>query len=174
MEESGAARRHLRGQPPLPEDLLDSETHYREFLRKSTGTVCGRVVMPDGKPLGDAVVELLRVRVESLPPATLGRHSDTDNPKDDGSFCVKGTSPGKYLLDALDNDLPANTRWMGYYPGTTKRSEATLIQLNGGDKISDLRLPVQKQGLYTVKVRVVGLARALPWKNIGLLARRSR
>ena len=60
VEESGAALRHLRGEPPLPEDLLDSETRYREFLRKSTGTVCGRVIMPDGKPLGDAVVAARR------------------------------------------------------------------------------------------------------------------
>jgi hypothetical protein len=32
----------LRGEPPEPNDLLDPQTYFSKFLRKSTGTVCGR------------------------------------------------------------------------------------------------------------------------------------
>lgn len=135
VEESGAALRLLRGEPPLPEDFVDSGTRHREFLKKTMGSVCGRVIMPDGKPLGDAVVELLRVREEPLPAETLERHSDTDNSKEDGSFCVKGSSPGKYLLDALDNDLPDNTRWVGYYCGQSACAAGRVALNSSGTRL---------------------------------------
>src|SRR5260370_40071635 len=107
-----------------------------------------------------------QVRNEPLPPKT---ESDPDLSKPDGSFCVKYVFPGKYLLTAEDNDYDAGTRWMGYYPGVTKHSEAVPIDVKAGAKLANLGFPVQKQSLFTVRFRVVTPdSSPAPWENLGV------
>jgi len=152
LEQSGPELRFLRGEPPSADDLLDPSTYYKKYSPQWTGTVCGRVMMPDGNPLPEAMVAMSQVRDEPLPPEVA---SDLDLSGADGSFCVEGIRPGKYLLTAETYDFGAKTRWMGYYPGVIKHLEAVPLEVHGGDNLSDLHFTVQKQVLYKVVFRVV-------------------
>lgn len=166
LEEAGPALRLLRGDPPSADDLLDPQSYYRKYSSQWMGKVCGRLTKPDGRPLGKAQVEMSQVRDEPLPPKTA---SDPNLSKPDGSFCVAYISPGKYLLTAQDYDYHASFRWMGYYPGVTKHSEALPIEVKAGANLSDLQFTVQKQSLYTVRFRVVTSdGSPLPWRNLGV------
>ncbi len=166
LEQSGPELRFLRGEPPSADDLLDPSSYYKKYSPLWTGTVCGRVTKPDGNPLPEAMVDMSQVRDEPLPPNLA---SDPDLSEADGSFCVEGVRPGKYLLTAEAYDFNASTRWMGYYPGVIKHSEAVPLEVHGGDNLSGLHFTVQNQSLYTVRFRVVTPdGSPLPWKNIGV------
>jgi hypothetical protein len=166
VTQAGAALRLLRGEPPSADDLLDPQSYYKKYGPQWTTKVCGQVTKPDGSALGKAQVEMSQVRDEPLPPRTA---SDPNLSKPDGSFCIEGVSAGKYLLTAEDNDYDAGTRWIGYYPGVTKHSEATPIEVKAGVNLSDLQFRVQKQWLYTVRFRIVTSdGSPVPWKSLGV------
>jgi hypothetical protein len=164
--QAGAALRLLRGEPPSADDLLTPQAYYSKYAPQWTAKVCGRVNKPDGSPLGKASVEMSELRDGRLPPKTA---SDPNSSKPDGRFCIEGVFPGKYLLTAEENDYDAGTRWMGYYPGVTKHSEARAIEVRAGVNLSDLQFGVQKQPLYTVRFRVVTSdGRPVPWRNLAV------
>jgi len=152
VEHAGPALRLLRGEAPSDDDLLDPESYYKKFGSQWTGTACGRVSKPDGSPVDKASVEMTQVRDEPLPPMSA---SDPDLSKPDGSFCVQYITPGKYLLTAEKTDYDADIRWMGYYPGVAKHSEAVPIEVHAGDNLADLRFTVRRQSVYTVSFRIV-------------------
>jgi hypothetical protein len=152
LEEAGPALRFLRGEQPMPDDLLDVQSYYKKFNPQWNATVCGRVTKPDGTPLDRASVEMTQVRDEPLPPK---RASDPNLSKPDGSFCIPNISPGKYVLTAERGVYDDYFRWMGYYPGVRKNSEAVPIEIHPGDNLSNLKFAVIKEPLYTVKFRIV-------------------
>jgi hypothetical protein len=151
LEEAGPALRFLRGEPPTSDDLLDPQKYYEKFGAQQYGTACGRVTRPDGSPLGGASVDMTQVRDEPFPPKSA---SDPDMSKPNGSFCISGISPGKYVLTAETTDFDHDFRWMGYYPGATKRAEATLLEVKAGTKLRNLDFTVRKESLYTVSFRI--------------------
>jgi hypothetical protein len=58
---------------------------------------------------------------------------------------------------------------MGYFPGVTKHSEATLIEVRAGATLADLQFQVQKQPVYTVRFRLVTSdGSAVPWRGLGV------
>jgi len=152
LEEAGPALRFLRGEQPTPDDSLDAQTYYEKFHPRWTATACGRVSKPNGTPLDQASVEMTQVRDEPFPPK---RESDPNLSKTDGSFCIPNISPGKYVLTAERGVYDANFRWMGYYPGVRKNSEAVPIEIGAGDNLSNLKFVVIGEPLYTVKFRIV-------------------
>jgi hypothetical protein len=151
LEEAGPALRFLRGEPPTPDDLLDPRSYYEKFGAQQYGTACGRVTRLDGSPLGAASVDMTQVRDEPFPPKSA---SDPDMSKPDGSFCIPGISPGKYVLTAETMDFDHDLRWMGYYPGVSKRADATVIEVKAGAKLRNLDFAVRKEPLYTVSFRI--------------------
>jgi len=166
LEQAAAKVRFLRGELPAEDDLLTPEKYYAKYQPKWTGKVCGRVLKPDGNPLGKAMIHMSRIRDEALPLATV---SDPDLSKADGSFCVAMISPGKYLLTAEDYDYNANFRWMGYYPGVVKRSEAMPMEVKAGAELHGVAFQVQKQSLFTVRFLIKTTdGTAVPWKNLGI------
>jgi hypothetical protein len=166
LEEAGPALRLLRGDPPSADDLLDPETYYKRFSAQRVGRLCGRVTKPDGTPLRGASVDVSQLRDEPLPPKVA---SDPNLSKPDGTFCVTYISPGKYLLTAQVHDFDGGFRWIGYYPGVTKHSEAEPIEITAGGNLSDVRFTVQKQPVYTVRFRVVTEdGSPPPWRNLGV------
>jgi hypothetical protein len=166
LEQAAAKVRFLRGELPLEDDLLSPEKYYAKYQPKWTGKVCGRALRPDGSPLGKAMIDMSRIRDEALPLATV---SDPDLSKPDGSFCVAMISPGKYLLTAEEYDYDANFRWMGYYPGVARHSEAIPIEVKAGTALHGVEFRVQKQSLFTVRFRIkISDGSALPWKNLGI------
>ncbi|HEV2298749.1 MAG TPA: hypothetical protein VGR72_09560 [Candidatus Acidoferrales bacterium] len=152
LEQAGPLLGSLRGDPPTADDLLDPETYYKKYEPQWTEKVCGRVVKPGGVPLAGADVVMTQLREEPLPAMSA---SDPNLSKPDGTFCIEGISPGKYLLTAEDVDYDANTRWMGYYPGVPGHSEAKPIEVTEGTSVSGLNFRVQNQPVFTVRFRVV-------------------
>jgi len=166
VEEAGAAIRYLRGEPPNVDDLLDEREYRRKVLSQRTGKVCGRVAKANGRPLAGAMVNMSEEREPGLPLKTA---SDPNLSKPDGSFCVTGIFPGKYLLTAADYDFDRGIRWMGFYPGAASHAEATPIEVKAGDKLTGLRFAVRKQNLVRVHLRVVtsnGIP--IPWQRLGV------
>jgi hypothetical protein len=94
---------------------------------------------------------MTQVRDEPFPPKSA---SDPDMSKPDGSFCIPGISPGKYVLTAETMDFDHDLRWMGYYPGVSKRADATVIEVKAGAKLRNLDFAVRKEPLYTVSFRI--------------------
>jgi hypothetical protein len=101
--------------------------------------------------LGAASVDMTQVRDEPFPPKSA---SDPDMSKPDGSFCIPGISPGKYVLTAETTDFDHDFRWMGYYPGVSKNADATVIEVKAGAKLRNLDFTVRKEPLYTVSFRI--------------------
>jgi hypothetical protein len=150
LGEAGPALRYLRGEPPTPDDLLDLRSYYEKF-KQQYGSACGRVTRLDGSPVGGASVDMTQVRDEPFPPKLA---SDPDMSKPDGSFCIPGISPGKYVLTAETTDFDHDLRWMGYYPGVPKHADATVIEVKSGAKLQNLNFTVRKESLYTVSFRI--------------------
>jgi hypothetical protein len=165
LEYAGPALRYLRGEAPTPDDLLDQQAHFEKFAPQWTASACGRVTKPDGSPLAQPSVHLAQLRDEPF----IFPWSGPDIAKPDGTFCVHRMFPGKYLLTAEDKDYSAGFRWMGYYPGVAKRSEAVPVEIRGGDNLSNLQFTVSKQPLYTVSVRIVSTdGTPLPLEILGV------
>ncbi|HTP67906.1 MAG TPA: hypothetical protein VMJ35_03305 [Dongiaceae bacterium] len=165
-EQAGPALRFLRGEKPTADDLLEPEVYYEKVGSKSYGTACGRVTKTDGTPLNKGLVGMTQVRVEPFPPMVV---SDPDLSKPDGSFCIRSIRPGRYLLTAERPDYDTNSRWMGFYPGVTKHSDAVPIEVHAGDALSDLHFSVQKERVYTLRFRIVAPnERPLPLEKLGV------
>jgi hypothetical protein len=162
LEHAGPALRLLRGEPPAA-DLLDIKSYYEQLLPQLTGTVCGHISKPDGRPLGGAMVHLWQVRNEPFPSRTA---EDPDLSKPDGSFCINNAFPGRYLLTAEEYDFDAGTRVMGFYPGVMKHSQAVPVEVRAGTTVPDLQFTLFGEALYTVRIKVITAdGSPLPWKN---------
>jgi len=166
-DHSGPTIRFLRGEPPSADDLLDPHAYYAKMTPQWTGKACGRVTKSDGSPLAGAHVQFTEFRDQHLPAIAM---SDPDLSKPDGSFCVSGIEPGKYMLTAEGMDYHANARWVGYYPGVSVVAQASTLEVSTGDDLKDLNFTVEKQSVYTVTFRIVtadGTA-APPSKYLGV------
>lgn len=152
LEEAGPALRFLREEKPTSDDLMDVESYQAKFLPQWTGTACGHIAMLGDRPLDRASVEMTQIRDEPLPPK---QFADENGSKEDGSFCIRDISPGKYILTAERADYKAYYRWMGYYPGMRKRSEAIAIEIHAGDSLNDLQFATHREPLYTMRFRIV-------------------
>lgn len=152
LEQSGPAVRFLRGEPALADDLLDPAKYYWKYEPRWSAKICGRVTTPDGRALGKADVSVSLMRNEPLPLYSLG---DPNLSKRNGRFCIEPVPPGRYLLTAEKDDFDANTRWMGYYPAGGEPSGATPLAVKAGSNISDLKITVLRERLYTVRCRIL-------------------
>jgi hypothetical protein len=164
--DAGPALRLLRGEPPAREDLLDRGTYYRQVLSPQLGTVCGRVTTESGRPLRGVCIEMTQVRDDPFPPETA---DDPDCSKADGSFCVRGIPPGKYILTGEETDFDHDFRLMGYYPGVTQPDRATVLQIGPSVRLDHMNFVIRKQPLYTVSFTIVASDGShLPLDNIGI------
>jgi hypothetical protein len=160
LSRSMAAVRLLRGEPPAAEDLLDART----VMERWTGTVCGKVVRPDGQPLSHAMVFLSKARKDGFPPLTV---TDPDLSRSDGSFCIQTIFPGNYLLRAEYTDFDASARWAGFFPNGFRREEAAPVNVVAGKTTSDLKLTVERESLFNIDIQVVAADRSpLPLKGV--------
>ena len=166
LAHADSALRVLRREQPTPDDLLDGETYYKKFGPLWTGSVCGRLTKADGTPLGQAWVDMTRVRDE---PFTMNTTADSDQSKADGSFCIRYVRPGKYLLTAERLDVKDYIRWAAYYPGVAKRSQARVIEVQAGEDIADLHLGLDKVRVHTVLFHIVATdGSPLPLEKLGV------
>jgi hypothetical protein len=151
MEDAGAELRFLRGEAPTADDLMDRYAYYLKYQPQRTGTICGRVSKADGSPFAKAQVDVTQIREESLFPRTA---SDPALSKPDGSFCIRGIYPGRYVLTAETLDYDHDLRWMAYYPGVALRSEATVLEVKAGDNLKGMNFKASQVSVYTVSFRI--------------------
>jgi hypothetical protein len=166
-EEAGPALRLLRGEAPTSDDLLDRQSYYEKVQPKLKATACGRVTREDGTPAGKISVDMTQVRDEPFPPKSA---SDPNLSKPDGTFCISGISPGRYVLTADTLDFHHDLRWMGYYPGVTQRADAKILEIAAGANLRDLNFSIRKQRVYTVSFRIVATdGSRLPLDDLGVI-----
>ncbi len=149
-DDAGVDLRFLRGQAPALQDSLDPQAYFKQATHERTGTICGRVLRPDGKPLEDASVSLWAAR--DTPFRCKGWLGEV---KADGSFCATVYS-GKYFLGSdADESLKTSSRLAGFYPGVPHVSQATPIDVQTGVTISGFQFALSPQSLYELRGRVV-------------------
>lgn len=166
IEDSGAALRLLRNEKPNSDDLLSPREYEKQYIEtilpKRTGTICGRVLKPDGSPLKGAGVQLWEVRSDDLPPRGA---EDPNTTLQDGHFCIEHAEPGAYLLTA-ESEYVGDARYMGFYPGVFSQPEATRVEIKPGVRSPDVTFHTFLEPLYTIRIRVVSSdGTQLSWKN---------
>ncbi len=148
--------------------LGDGETHgdvKLRFLR--SGTISGRVVDPDGEPVANANVTLLR------PGRNLGErifaNAQGTNTNDRGEYKLTGLDPGEYYLRCHPN----NQRFMAeqgpheivvpqYYGGALESKDASPLILRGGDVLNGIDFRLAAEHAATLTGRVTGVPQLDP------------
>jgi hypothetical protein len=167
LEEAGPALRLLRGEAPTADDLLNPRSYYEKVQPKFTATACGKVTRDDGTPASKISVDITQVRDEPFPPKSA---SDPNLSKPDGTFCISGISPGRYVLTADTLDFDHDLRWMGYYPGVSQRADAKIFEIVAGANLRGLNFSVRKQRVYRVSFQIVAAdGSRLPLDNLGVM-----
>ncbi|HEX7286168.1 MAG TPA: hypothetical protein VF532_08290 [Candidatus Angelobacter sp.] len=152
LEDSGAALRLLRGEPPAPEDVADLDNESDSAPRNSSaGKICGKVGLPEGVKLKPVSVLIWFADPPNQFPG------DNVESGADGSFCFDGSDPGKYLIGAIQ---PAGSsfRYVSYYPGVLQRAQATAVELESGKGIEHIDFKLVRQPLFSVS----GYLRGVP------------
>jgi hypothetical protein len=161
----GADLRYLRGESPMPDDLVpfqlesllnakevaakrqQDRRRYEEFQKKLasvTGRICGSVIRVHPREMQRGIVAFLSTLgylPEEFPYAEV---------KDDGSFCSGPLASGKYYLRFTSGSGEQKTSNL-YYPGVSERSNATPIDVTGGQTRSDVIFNVSPQKTYSVR-----------------------
>ena len=138
LEDSTANLADLRGDP-VPESAPSQP-------QGATGQLCARVVR-DGATQADPDGVLL-VSVNAASPLA----ADDAESDGKGSFCAADVRPGKYLL-LFAPDGHESPVTFAYYPGVTKTSEATQIDIRAGQALS-LVFRIPQQNTYSVRGKV--------------------
>jgi hypothetical protein len=111
------------------------------------GSVQGRVLDPDGKPIAGA-------QVEAQPD--MGKVAIS---RDDGYYKLDGLAPGSYTLRAWPPErqpavAPDGTRTKlvpTFYPSGTDAAQASKIEVRGGDRPSGYDFTVQSAAVYRIR-----------------------
>ncbi len=156
IEDAGAAIRFLAGEKPIADDLLAPQDYekqyYEKVLPKRTGSVCGRVLKPDGSPLKGASVYLWELRTDDLPSRG---GSDQNTSTDTGHFCVENVPPGRYFLTADSSDFDHSARYVGFYPGVYSQAEAVQLAIKAGVRLPDVKFTTLYESAYRIRIRVL-------------------
>jgi hypothetical protein len=140
LEESQSNLSYLRGEPIVSEEV-------GIVPNTATGKLCGHLVHAD-LDFADSQILLLPVGIESPLP------SDKAEPAQDGSFCVTEVAAGKYHLVFTKGNEGSPTSFV-FFPGVTKPSEATEIDVIEGQINPDLRFMIPTQPAFSVSGSVV-------------------
>jgi hypothetical protein len=128
-----------------------------------TGSIRGRVLGPDGKPLAFAALELFRP--EKYPPKRVVLRWMESQDAEKGYFEFSHVGPGDYILIynnsgrvSPDSPFPRT-----FYPGVSNLEKAGRIHVEEGGKVTsaDIRVTGGKP-TRSIKVRLVAEAGKLP------------
>lgn len=124
-------------------EVADRGCAQEDFFAESDSRITGRVLRLDGTGLPKATVEMMPLDAEDRAIRRLGL--DMDYANDKGEYELEKVAPGRYLLginltSSPDKESPFPRT---FYPGTTDRSKATVLEIGLGEKLSgiDVRLP---------------------------------
>lgn len=139
-------------------DIVAGQCLSRNFLAIAVGAITGRLIDQDGKPIRGALTE-----IQAVPPTPQPRPAFRKGTGEDGRFEHTQLPAGEYVI-GFNIDKPPNARdWYGnrtpyppsYYPGVTKREDAQVLRLRGGERIEDLEYRVPRAGKELVISGVV-------------------
>ncbi len=124
----------------MREVLVNDRGCAREdFLALNDSTIRGRVIDPQGQGLSRARVVLIPV---DTPDKTIWTLLESDYADEQGEFELELVAPGRYLLGINIGASPdADTPYpRTFYPGVTERSQATVIEVGLGQRITDVNI----------------------------------
>lgn len=141
-------------------------------LKLTPGAVLrGHVADEDGDPVAHAEVQVIAAdKAESAREAALARAmamlAGGGSTDDQGDFRISSVAPGRYYLKVSP---PIDVNHIGarqpkgeehayvptFYPGTTRRETASLVDLHAGDDIS-LNISLRRGSLYPVSGTLMG------------------
>jgi len=122
-----------------------------------TGTIEGRVVTADGKPITEIRVSAIEIAPDSqsvTTPSTLTRIVQTGS---DGRFRLDNIPPGRYYVAAGLIDFPT------FYPGVATASRAEAVSVRAGASIENVNITVLSEAGGVVGGRILGISPSLPF-----------
>jgi protocatechuate 3,4-dioxygenase beta subunit len=128
------------------------------FYVVDNGRISGRALDLEGRPVANLLVAIVDVDGENV-----GRfYNKVERTNQEGQYSFFGVPPGRYLIGANTTrytraDDATNAFPRTYYPGVAEASQATLINLSPGEKVSDrdLRL-LPRRTTRAIHLRAVG------------------
>ena len=133
--------------------LTEKSCAGENFYFTENTSVSGKVFDPDGLPLKDVCVRLMK----KTPPDTLEDLSSCT--KEDGRFKIDEIPLGDYVLVAANEPgkITSSTPFPPlYYPGVFDREKATVLTLASGDQRQDMDIRVPSMQLrHTIEGRLL-------------------
>ena len=140
--------------------LADGETRGGLKLRfLHASTISGRVFDPDGDPLTDARVSLLRPG-RNLGERILGNYQETQT-DDRGEYRLTHIDPGQYYLYAtfqVRTQADVKEIIVGqYYGGARDQKDSTALTLHGGESLTEIDFRLTREPALQIHGRVTGV-----------------
>jgi hypothetical protein len=152
------------GEQLLPIELPNAACYEYDVSAYPTGSIRGRVLGPDGKPLAYAQVGLFRP--EEYHPNQLHRAwMESQESWTTGYFEFAHVGPGDYILVYNDEGRTTPDRPYGrfFYPGVTNVAHAGRIHVDAAEHVSDADIRLgEGRPTRTLKVRLVAEVGKLP------------
>jgi hypothetical protein len=104
-----------------------------------TGTITGRVFDSIGKPMGNAVVALLRVTYTKQARSVDVVYTRATNRR--GEFRFERVPPGEYYLGAAPSDTMTHVTTL--YPSSANLNSAAKIVVKKGDELNGLDIHIR-------------------------------
>lgn len=150
---------------PLPPIKLPGQACYEyDVAAYPTGSIRGRVLGPDGRPLVYAPLELYRP--ERYPPKypSMGWMESQEKSRS-GYFEFNHVGPGDYIIvyNSIGQVTPDNPFPRAFYPGVSDVSLAGHIRVRPGEKVegADIHLGKAKP-TRVIKIRLIAETGNLP------------
>lgn len=130
-------------EPKREVTIADRGCSAVNYFVADNGRISGRVFDAEGQPAAKLLIALIDVDGQDI-----GRdYSKFERADQEGRYNFPAVPPGRYLLAVNvtrypQPDDPTNAYPRSYYPGVAEASQATVISLGAGEKLSerDLRL----------------------------------
>ncbi len=140
-----------------------------DYFVADNGRITGRIFDAEGQPVPNVLVALVDADEHDLERD----YAKLERADQNGRYSFTAVPPGRYLL-ALNvtrypqPDDPTNAYPRTYYPGVAQASQASIISLDAGEKLTerDLRLP-QRRAASVIK-GIVTWADGTPVANAGI------
>ncbi len=134
-------------QPKREVTVADRGCATVDYYVSDNGRLSGRVFDAAGQPAGNVLMALIEEDGQDIERD----YSKSARSDPEGRYSFTAVPPGRYLLAVnltrfpQPND-PTNEYPRTYYPGVAEPSQATVIKLGAGEKLSelDLRLPLRR------------------------------
>jgi len=170
--------------PPGTLNLAAGDGRYGiTFRLRPLGSVSGVVLDPDGDPLSNVQVRLLRAGFERHKPTyeSVGWASTDQS----GRYCVTDVLPGQYVIMALppqepaaliqpeavmDQPVPVKMYALDLYPGTSRLSAAAPLLMAPGKQVEGIDFHLTARAVAPLRGKVVVPDNAQPNSSVQIEA----